>query len=890
MGSVKKTGVKKFTTIETQPFRGGAYTAKELALVPSGGFSMVRDLRARHPGFEERPGCVKAHSTADGTNKAQTLYQFSKGKRTERHFFAQMSDGDILEAANAPPTVTTGVFGAEIKSNSGGQIPASWGNIDDILIHSNGVDQHQAYAGTDNYVIAFVKFDSDAAPPNVPEDGFDYTVDVTDGLTTTSADLGELNTYANDECVFICCPVQANRLTWTFGTANDTAAVGTLSYRKSDNSWADTTETDGTISSAKTLGQNGSMTWTTPADEIPCMMFGISGFWYMWQTATQLNATCTVTGLTYGSGFNDIVNVWDGVPVPAIEARFYDDSAGVYKLFSYDTIEIDEMTTSDKVYFNSYDNINGFYVDVGEKPNTTGSMTIDAVYVWTGAAFTTVGTVTDGTNGMANSGWVTFDLKSTAQATQFQTSRYYSYWFYFEVSDTLSDDVIISIETMPYFDIAELGISKCNEVWKDRAALSFDRWPSYLYLSAKNNLNYLNGEDFGILQAGDGRSNEIVCERRFHNELMVWQKEKGREGGCLTLFEGYSPATFGKLVISSKVGSFNAKSAVVVDGVLTSTATEEKIKTLAFFISHYGVCVSDGRTVSVISDDIQNYFDPTQSECIRAGYENEMWVDHDSAFNILKFAFVSSYPLVTSTATSTTGDKLVDTAGAFTTRKTPGKQICGTVKVGDTVSNTTDGTTALITAVDSATILSLDTDIMASGESYEILSSVPNVFPVFDLVDKVWGFDDPEYELSCHTEIEAGSGAIPILQMGGGTDDGFVYRLNTTSLDVSTAISPYCTLELDAKGLEMWLRRLLIRLKSQTSGNCTITPYRNGVAGSDTLTLNMAAEQTSEVFRRWLVGVNVQNSHISLKIEKATGATGFYLLDLGLEIYIKDGH
>jgi len=890
MGSVKKTGVKKFTDLNSQPFRGGAYTGKELALIPSGGFSMVQDLRARHPGFEQRPGCAKKHTTADSTNKVLSMYQFSKGKRTERHFLAQMSDGDILAATDAPPTVTTGAFGSELKSNSASQIPASWGNIDDVLIHSNGVDQHQVYAGTANYVKAFVKSDSDAALPNVPEDGYDYTVDVTDGLTTTYADLGELDVYASHECVLICCPVPANKLTWTFGTANDTAAVGTLRYRKSDNSWADTSETDGTISSAKTLGQDGSMTWSSPSDEIPCLMFGISGYWYRWETDTQLHATCTVTGLTYGSDFNDLTNVWDGVPVPAIEARFNDDSASVYKLFSYDTIEIDEMTASDKVYFNSFDNINGFYVDVGEKPNTTAATKIDAVYCWDGDAFVTCDTITDGTNGMANSGWVTFDKLATAEPTQFQTSRYYSYWYFFEVDKTLNDDVIISIETMPTFDIAELGIGKCNEVWKDRGVYSFDRFPSYIYLSAKNNLNYLNGIDYGILQAGDGRSNEVVCMKRFHNELMVWQKEKGRNGGCLTLFEGYSPPTFGKLVISSKVGTFNAKSAVVVDGVLTSTATEEKIKTLAFFISHYGVCVSDGRTVSVISDNIQNYFDPTFSECIRRGCENEMWLDHDSGFNVLKLGLVSGYPLMTSTATSTTSDKLVDTAGAFTTRKVPGKEVAGTIKIGDTVKNTTDSTTALVTAIDSATTLSIDTDIMASGEGYQILSSVPNVFPVFDLVDKVWSFDFPAQELSCHTEVEAASGDIPILQYGGGTDDGFIYRLNTTALDVTTAIAPYCTIELDAKAAEMWLRRLLIRFKSQTSGNCTITPYRNGVAGSDTLTLDMSAETTSEVLRRWLVGVNVKDSHISLKIEKASGATGFYLLDLGLEIFITEGH
>lgn len=65
------------------------------------------------------------------------------------------------------------------------------------------------------------------------------------------------------------------------------------------------------------------------------------------------------------------------------------------------------------------------------------------------------------------------------------------------------------------------------------------------------------------------------------------------------------------------------------------------------------------------------------------------------------------------TATSTTASKLVDTAGQFTAN----------VKVGDIVSNTTDNTTASVTAVDSNTQLSLSADIMASGEAYVIKQS-----------------------------------------------------------------------------------------------------------------------------------------------------------------------
>ena len=77
--------------------------------------------------------------------------------------------------------------------------------------------------------------------------------------------------------------------------------------------------------------------------------------------------------------------------------------------------------------------------------------------------------------------------------------------------------------------------------------------------------------------------------------------------------------------------------------------------------------------------------------------------------------------LETGTATATTTNKLVDSAQNFTQ----------TVQLRDLVVNTTDGTVAFVSAVDSDTTLSLvnvanvqggspTADIMASGESYEI--------------------------------------------------------------------------------------------------------------------------------------------------------------------------
>jgi len=185
--------LQQLTDIKAVPLRGGAVTVREKALLPFGGFSDIKNLRPKHPGFVKRDGMVDQHSTAHSTNKVLSLYQFSKGRRTERHFFAQWSDDDVWEATNNPPTTTTGAFGSSVFTGSSNSIPGSWSQLSDLMLFSNGVDQHQIYAGTQNYVVKFIKFSDTAATPNVPTDGTDYSQEVTDGLTSTCAVLDSLS-------------------------------------------------------------------------------------------------------------------------------------------------------------------------------------------------------------------------------------------------------------------------------------------------------------------------------------------------------------------------------------------------------------------------------------------------------------------------------------------------------------------------------------------------------------------------------------------------------------------------------------------------------------------------------------------------------------------------
>jgi hypothetical protein len=102
------------------------------------------------------------------------------------------------------------------------------------------------------------------------------------------------------------------------------------------------------------------------------------------------------------------------------------------------------------------------------------------------------------------------------------------------------------------------------------------------------------------------------------------------------------------------------------------------------------------------------------------------------------------------------------------------------------------------------------------------------VFPIYDLEDKTWKFDNPAQPFSCCAEVEAASGDVAVLQVAGGTADGTVYQINYGDSDVSTAIDAYATMELDGTGADILMRDMILR----ASGECTVTPYMDGVAGT----------------------------------------------------------
>jgi len=801
--------LRPYIKVDGVPLRGGMKTWHEPSQLNPGEFSVVQNLRPFRPGFEKRRGMAKQHSTADGTNQVMSIYQFKKTRVSENHVLAQMSDGDVLEATNAPPATTVGVFGAELYSGTAtGQLPAAWNNLNDNLLFSKGSDQHKLWPGTMSYVDKFVVVTggSDLTTLNgVLTEGLDYSDEVSDDDTSTVAVLNSLDTKGNGAGFLIFVPYEAKSFTLTVQNANGTASALTGYYWKNTSAWADLSITDGTKSGSTTLAQTGTISFTPPTDIQDKFLYGRVGFWYLFVVSVQLDSSVTVSKVTYSADFSSLRNLWDGAPVPAVEVQV--EGTSNWETNAADAVDLNLLASGKKIVLASSDPLEAIYIDVGDIPNATGT-SLTAVKYWDGDSFESVGTPVDGTAGLSNSGWISFPRQSSVHPLQFQSTQYVAYWYELTFNAELAADMNIGIYTQPYFLVSDFGkVGQCSDVWKERGIYTFaDKFQEYVYISATDAPQVLQGDDFGIVEVGDGRPHKVTAMRNFYNDLMVWQEEKGEIGGCVTIIQGYNPPTFGKLVMSTSLGTFNNKSVVVVDTVKISTSSNEYVKTMAFFISRDGLIGVDGRNFWVLSDDVQNFWDLSKSDCIRVGYESQHWLAYDPQFAVLRMG------LVTGTSATT-----------------------------------------------------------------------PNTFLVYDLVDHCWYKDVLGANLAFATNLGASSGNVPYSQVGGGAADGTIWLLNTGANDDTAAIDSYLKLELTGAGQWLDLVWLMIQHKVQTAGNLTVTTYQNGIL-QDTITLSQTADQTSAAMRRHVMSLNVQESHVSVKIQQASADHYTLLERIGTEV------
>lgn len=137
----------------------------------------------------------------------------------------------------------------------------------------------------------------------------EYSVEAQDGSTSTSVTLSSLGTAAQGDYLYVGSHVPFSGVSIDVDAANGTASVLTVRYRKNDDTWADTSATDGTDNGGATLGVDGSVTWTVPADWKSARLFDTGDtdlniglgkqelYWTRWEFSAALDSSTTLDSM-----------------------------------------------------------------------------------------------------------------------------------------------------------------------------------------------------------------------------------------------------------------------------------------------------------------------------------------------------------------------------------------------------------------------------------------------------------------------------------------------------------------------------------------------------------------------------------------------------------------
>jgi len=753
------------------PVAAGVTSDWDKAQLQLGQYSLAENVRVHGPGFKMRPGLVRHNTTDLGT--ALSLFSYKKGEK----FYAQLDDGDVYEATDEPPAVTTGAFGTVVldetglnDASTGDILPGSWSTVRDNILFSQGKIQHTVKPAINGKPSKVIFWSGTTMNRILGDGGTDITDVVTDPGSTKTSD-SKIFVVGNEDSLFICCDFPASSFYFGIvGTATQGTGLGFQFWNGDD--WQ--AQTTGISDTTNYWLNAGTFTATmagraTDGDEFPTVMFGRSGYWYRFELASS-GATESVSwnSITYNGDFRLIENVMEELPDYIVEAQVEQDD-GTYDTYAASTVTLGDLAIADYVYMSTTNKAWAFYFEVGSNPNET-TAEVTALEVWTGVAWSPVTSLEDGSNGLANTGYMSWDRIPSPwtlypKRRTFQENKNYTYLYRVKFDAVLSSNTVVAISALYYHDINELGrAGEVSTMWKDRGCFTFSKFNRDIYVSKKNRVNILNGNDWGILSPGDGRYNRVTAMLPFYNELMVFQKEEGSLGGCLTLFEGYSPETFGKLVLSTRLGTFSQQSVCIVDASTDTTRTTDVTQTQVAFISKYGIFFTDGRTINRISVPIDDIFDPEKANYIDSNPGSGHWISYDRAGNCLRLGI--------QTIASSTG--------------------------------------------------------------------TPDIYPVFHLDGNYWTFDAFPYQsITAFAEVSAASGSVDSLQYVAGKDlvstVDLVYKC-TAGIDydenyagTKAAIEMKLRPEFSNGGNYLEIKELTLRAEAKDNYTLTKKVYVNGV-------------------------------------------------------------
>lgn len=644
-------------------FAGKLITSRPGFLIGQGNYTEMQNMRYETGGIgvKTRNGCQRFNDTAvsggaDVDKIWQHLYQRAQTDYQDVYIVSNESPRKLYKMDAVPESAEgDGSIGSSLVSfTSGAKIP-TFCAVEDVAIACSDKDL-LSQVGSGAYPVAFYVGDditnlTTAAAEDAPAVFRIYTDEVTDEDATTKATF-TLDTLSTDNVnalyVGYWQPIDGIVVDLTSSQRN-TASL-TLKYWNGS-AWVDASATDGTKSGGWPLAQDGTISWTSPAvgTEKPRRINGLTLFWYRIETSATLMSV-DILKLTVTKDWRAVEDVTDGVDVLPTGFLWFDDNDDNYVDYAAevasdvqataakftDVAATTNIAAGDVVYIGFPVRVMGITIDIPNAYNNNGTASVLTISYWDGTQWVAYASdeFDDGTiansKALNQSGEIRLEDKELAvRMSTVGGKKLPMFWYKLEWSLVMynsdSDEMRIwKVRGIPAPKVIK-NYSCCLNFKDFLFLFGREDAPNTGDYSAYKNPFQLSGQGTSSVlpRVTFGDSDRITGAIRYYNEAIVFKRTE------VWMMEGDSPENFGTLLLDDSVGCVAPETIRQVRMWVQNPDGNSQFQHVILFQALDGIYGCDGLKVFKISDDIENFFDPSESEVIKDGYldDSRAWFD-----------------------------------------------------------------------------------------------------------------------------------------------------------------------------------------------------------------------------------------------------------------------
>jgi hypothetical protein len=604
-------------------------------------YTVLKNLRPTDTGLETVEGYTKINTTAK--EGIINLHHFAK--ENESHVFAKVLDTGVYYLyENTTAIPAQGDFGGSSLYTVSDGIGSFANGPQGTMFYAD--DQYNLVTGGNEMrVSAFLVSNSTSCA-----EAKDFTENISNDVTTMIAEYGGSFVYA-----FIGSPLKLSGIKLYIADPNVTTSTISVDYANGS-SWTGLSITDNTTSGGVSLSQTGTITWTYTDSPTVKYLSGASMYWYR---LTLSAGSADIYKATAIAPLQPIRDVWNGVDRTCTAFQAYRTST--YEDYTFQVNEQDsssgatyaatigDLTATDFIVVMFDDRVMGFNVSMVAGLTNAASAVISQVQYYNGSSFATVGTLndgtSDGTSSFNKSGAVTWTPPSNDLEHSYARFGKSGYAYKITLSGTLTGGTNHDGTSIDYIGgiTAPLVMGGYNLVgyYNGRVILIDGNRIDYSQTDTPWVFNGIDSSNKKTLSLYFGDEQPIVATQSIFNRygsnlIEALSVIKKNSTYILTGVQPYSEYSDPFIIktISDNIGCAAPKT---VKSYVMDIGDGLNMR-VSSWLDHTGPVAFNGAVIEKIPG-IENFFDPTNSDCVNFSYLQYADSYVDTVHNQVNFLF-----------------------------------------------------------------------------------------------------------------------------------------------------------------------------------------------------------------------------------------------------------